>query len=62
MLRSMSRRQIEVNAQIAQIDKIVKNYDDDGMVIGEAPLMKDLQDVTNVDLVRVNAISIVAIF
>ena len=52
----------EVNAQIAQIDKIVKKYDDTGMVIGEAPLMKDLEDVTNVDLVRVNAISIIAIF
>ena len=47
----------EVNAQIAQIDKIVKKYDDTGMVIGEAPLMKDLEDVTNVDLVRVNAVS-----
>ena len=32
------------------------------MVIGEAPLMKDLQDVTDTDLVRVNAISIAAIF
>ena len=52
----------EVNSQIAQIDKIVKKYDDTGMVIGEAPLMKDLEDVTNVDLVRVNAISIIAIF
>ena len=52
----------EVNSQIAKIDKIVKKYDDTGMVIGEAPLMKDLEDVTNVDLVRVNAISIIAIF
>lgn len=32
------------------------------MVIGEAPLMKDLEDVTNVDLVNVNALSIAAIF
>ncbi len=32
------------------------------MVIGEAPLMKDLQDVTDVDLVNVNIISIAAIF
>ena len=32
------------------------------MVIGEAPLMKDLQDVTDVDLVMVNTVSIVAIF
>ena len=52
----------EVNTQISAIDKIVKSYDKSGMVIGEAPLMKDLQDVTDVDLVNVNAISIAAIF
>ena len=52
----------EVNAQIKAIDKIVKNYDKSGMVIGEAPLMKDLQDTTDADLVRVNVISIGAIF
>ena len=38
----------EVNEQVKAIDKIVKSYDKDGMVIGEAPLMKDLQDVTDV--------------
>jgi predicted RND superfamily exporter protein len=32
------------------------------MVIGEAPLMKDLEDVTNIDLRNVNLISMVAIF
>ena len=32
------------------------------MVIGEAPMMKDLEDVTNVDLVNVNTLSIAAIF
>lgn len=52
----------EVNTQIEAIDEIVKNYDSGAMVIGEAPLMKDLQDVTDVDLVRVNIISIAAIF
>ena len=52
----------EVNAQIKAIDKIVKSYDKSGMVIGEAPLMKDLQDTTDADLVRVNVISIGAIF
>ena len=52
----------QVNKQIKQINKIVKSYDKSGMVIGEAPLMKDLQDVTDVDLVNVNAISIAAIF
>jgi hypothetical protein len=52
----------EVNAQIAAIDKIVKSYDSNAMVIGEAPLMKDLQDVTDVDLKRVNMLSVLAIF
>ena len=52
----------QVNTQIKKIDKIVKSYDKTGMVIGEAPLMKDLQDVTDVDLVNVNIISIAAIF
>ena len=32
------------------------------MVIGEAPLMKDLQDVTDIDLVNVNVASVAAIF
>ena len=52
----------EVNAQIAAIKDIVGRYDPTGMVIGEAPLMKDLEDVTDVDLVRVNTVSVLAIF
>ena len=52
----------EVNKQISEIDKIVKSYSKHAMVIGEAPLMKDLQDTTDVDLKTVNAISILAIF
>lgn len=52
----------EVNAQLTEIDRIVKDYQKEGMVIGEAPLMKDLQDVTDVDLATVNYISIAAIF
>ena len=32
------------------------------MVIGEAPLMKDLQDTTDVDILRVNFLSMAAIF
>lgn len=52
----------KVNKQIAEIDKIVKASDRSSMVIGEAPLMKDLQDVTDTDLKTVNAISIMAIF
>ncbi|MDD4371668.1 MAG: MMPL family transporter, partial [Anaerostipes sp.] len=52
----------QVNAQVASINKIVKGYNKDSMVIGEAPLMKDLQDVTDVDLTNVNTVSILAIF
>lgn len=52
----------EVNLQIADINKIVKKYSKDSMVIGEAPLTKDLQDVTDIDLVNVNYVSVAAIF
>lgn len=52
----------EVNNQLAKINKIVKKAQKDAMVIGEAPMMKDLEDVTNIDLVTVNYISIAAIF
>ena len=52
----------EVNNQIDEIQKIVKGYSPESMVIGEAPLTKDLQDVTDVDLKTVNTISILAIF
>jgi len=52
----------EVNAQIASMQEIVKGYQKDAMVIGEAPLMKDLSDVTDIDLKNVNYISIAAIF
>lgn len=52
----------ESNEQIHNIDEIVKEYQKGGMVIGEAPLMKDLADVTNVDLENVNNLSMLAIF
>lgn len=52
----------EVNAQIASINKITKSYDKTSMVIGEAPLMKDLEDVTDIDIQNVNIASIAAIF
>lgn len=52
----------EVNTQIDEIQKIVKSHSQNSMVIGEAPLTKDLQDVTDIDLKTVNTISILAIF
>lgn len=52
----------EVNNQIAQVNEIIKNYEPGAMVIGEAPLTKDLVTVTDVDFRNVNIISIAAIF
>ncbi|MGN0153370.1 MAG: RND family transporter [Lachnospiraceae bacterium] len=52
----------EVNAQIEELNRVVKKVDTSSMVIGEAPLTKDLMDVTNVDLRNVNYLSIIAIF
>lgn len=52
----------EVNAQIDDINKILKQYDPNGMLIGEAPLTHDLVDVTNVDFMHVNTASIGIIF
>lgn len=52
----------EVNNQITQINDIVKGYSEDSMVIGEAPLTKDLVDVTDVDFRNVSIASIAAIF
>ena len=52
----------EVNAQISELNKILKKYDESGMLIGEAPCTKDMIDITNHDFQVVNAISIAAIF
>ncbi len=52
----------EVNAQIDDLNKIVKSYSKDAMLIGEAPLTYDLQDVTDTDIRNVNSASILIIF
>ena len=52
----------EVNAQIDTLNEIMKRYDPSGMLIGEAPCMKDMIEITNHDFQVVNLISIVAIF
>ena len=52
----------EVNAQISELNKILKKCDESGMLIGEAPCTKDMIDITNHDFQVVNAISIAAIF
>lgn len=52
----------EVNAQCDAINGIVKKYDPQGMLIGEAPCTKDLITITDEDFKVVNSISIIAIF
>lgn len=51
-----------VNTQIDELNAILKKYDPDGMLIGEAPCMKDMIETTGHDFEVVNAVSIIAIF
>ena len=52
----------EVNLQVHQLNRILKDYDENGMLIGEAPCMKDMIETTDHDFKVVNAVSILAIF
>ena len=52
----------EVNAQITELNAILKKYDAGGLLIGEAPCMKDMIDTTDRDFRVVNMVSIFAIF
>ena len=52
----------DVNHQIDQLNAVLKKYDPTGMLIGEAPCMKDMIETTDHDFKVVNAVSIVAIF
>ncbi len=52
----------EVNAQCTDINKIVKSYDEKGMLIGEAPCTKDLIDITDKDFATVNLVSVGLVF
>ena len=52
----------DVNKQIDKIDKIIKDYDKEGMIIGEAPATKDLISITDRDFKVVNVVSIAAVF
>ena len=51
-----------VNGQINSLNSIIKKYDPSGMLIGEAPCMKDMIETTDRDFKVVNAVSIIAIF
>lgn len=52
----------EVNNQITELNTILKKYDPNGMLVGEAPCTKDLITITDTDFKVVNAVSILAVF
>lgn len=52
----------DVRNQIDRLNNILKRYDGSGMIIGEAPCMKDMVETTGHDFQVVNAVSILAIF
>ena len=52
----------ELNAQIDDVKKIVKSYDEEAILAGEGPLMKDLVTITDEDFKNVNFSSIFIIF
>ena len=52
----------ELNNQIAEVNNIIKEYDENGIMAGEGPLMKDLVEIANHDFNSVNTFSIAVIF
>lgn len=52
----------EVNKQVDDINGILKRYDEGAMLVGEAPLTKDLIDITDKDFRTVSVVSIGIIF
>lgn len=51
----------ELNNQVDVINGIVKKYDDNIIVAGEGPLMKDLIKISDTDFNNVNSSSIICI-
>ena len=52
----------EMTEEIEKINQIIKSYDSEALLVGEAGLTEDLIKVTSNDFATVNTISIVAIF
>ena len=52
----------EVNNQITELQDITKKYDENSMLIGEAPCTKDLITITDHDFAVVNSVSIGLVF
>ena len=51
-----------VNEQLSSLSAILKSYDSTGMLIGEAPCLKDMIETTDHDFAVVTAVSMLAIF
>ncbi|MBO4336811.1 MAG: MMPL family transporter [Lachnospiraceae bacterium] len=52
----------EVNAQCDSIEDVIKEYDGNALLIGEAPCTRDLIKITDKDFATVSAVSIGVIF
>lgn len=51
----------EANEQIDELSRIVKYYDETGLITGEAPLTKDLMSTVNRDITITNILSAISI-
>ena len=52
----------ELNTQVKELTNIVKGYDENAILAGEGPLMKDLVEIADHDFNSVNTTSIAVIF
>ena len=52
----------EANEQCNEVEKIIKKYDSNGMLVGEAACTRDLIKITNKDFATVSFVSIFLIF
>lgn len=52
----------ELNEQVEKVNSIIKKYDENAILAGEGPLMKDLVEISNHDFNSVNTVSIAIIF
>lgn len=52
----------ELNNQVDKVNEIIKQYDENAILAGEGPLMKDLVEISDHDFKSVNTVSIAIIF
>ena len=52
----------ELNNQVDEVNKVIKEYDENAILAGEGPLMKDLVEISDHDFNSVNTVSIAVIF